>query len=147
MSEFGLDDELMENTVPVEKNNVVTVPKRRPFYEWEVGGHTYKLKLGTAVVCKLEEKFRTNLLNVISGDGIPPLGVMLTIIQGAMTQYQHGFTYSKVQTLYDAYTDDGGNQVSFFTDVLMGTMAASGFFTAEQAEELTSRIKAAEQMM
>lgn len=150
MSEFGLDEELVKEQSE-ELGGIPSIipvaPKRRPYYEWEIRGNVYKLKLSTAVICKLEEKFRTNLLNVISGDGIPPLGTMLTIIQGAMIQYQHGIKYSKVQSLYDAYTNDGGDQLSFFSDVLMGTMAVSGFFTEEQAEELTGRLKTAQQMM
>jgi hypothetical protein len=52
-----------------------------------------------------------------------------------------------VQKLFDRYTEEGGDQLSFFSNVIMGTMAVSGFFTQSQAEELTEKMKQAELMM
>jgi hypothetical protein len=147
MSEFnGLDQELELE----EQNNIVEIQpktKRKMFYEWEVDGVSYKLKLQTSVICKLEEKFGCNLLDVISKDGIPPLTHMLTIAQGAMAPWNHKMKYSDVQKLFDRYTEEGGDQLSFFSNVIMGTMAVSGFFTQSQAEELTEKMKQAELMM
>lgn len=149
MSEFGLDEELefgMEENKEPAKIAVVEKPKRRPYYVWEVGGEAYKLKLGTAVICQLEGKFKRNLLNIVSGDGIPPLSVMLTIIQGALIQYQRGMKYTKIQQIYDVYLNEGGDQVSLFTDVIMGIMTVSGFFTENQAEGLEAKMEMADLM-
>lgn len=146
MSVFGLDEEITE-----EKNEEKVVefekPKKRPFYVWEVGGERYRLKLDSTAVCRLEEKFGQNLLNVISMNGIPALGVMLTIVQSATVKYQHSLTFEKVQKLYDRYVEEGGNQMKLYTNVIMGIMAVSGFFTAEQAEAMKDKLEAATQQM
>lgn len=147
MSEFGLDEELEEKE---EKQEITVVgkPKRRPWYEWEVGGSIYKLKLTTAAICKLEEKFRRNLLNVVSGNEIPPLGVMLTVIQAAMLQHHHGIKYTKVQQIYDIYLNEGGSQLSLYADVVMGgIMTVSGFFTEDQTENLENKLETMNEMM
>lgn len=139
MENYGLDNEL-EFGVKEENERVVTkleTPKKRPWYPWEVNGQEYRLVLTTQVICTLEDKFRKNLLLVVSE--LPPLGVMLTIIQGAATKYEHGISYKTVQDLYDAYLRDGGNQTKLFTDVIMGIMSVSGFFTKEQQEDMETK--------
>lgn len=74
-------------------------------------------------------------------DDIPPLSVMLTIIQAAMEPWQHGMSYMKVQNVYDIWADEeGGNQSDLYTKVVLPTLAVSGFFTAEQAETLMQEI-------
>ena len=146
MSVFGLDEEITEEKSE-EKVVEFEKPKKRPFYVWEVGGESYRLKLDSAAVCRLEEKFGQNLLNVISMNGIPALGVMLTIVQSAIVKYQHSLTFEKVQKLYDRYIEEGGDQMKLYTNVIMGIMAVSGFFTAEQAEAMEDKLEAATQQM
>lgn len=142
MENYGLDNELGFE-VEEENKSVVTMPetpekpKRRPWYPWEVNGREYRLVLTTQAICALEDKFRKNLLLVVSE--LPPLGVMLTIIQGAAAKYEHGIRYKTVQDLYDAYLRDGGNQTKLFTDVIMGIMSVSGFFTKEQQEDMETK--------
>lgn len=137
--------ETYESEVPNEK--VVPVKKRRPFHYWTVDGRDYKLKLTTAMIGKLENKYRTNILNLISDSGIPPLSVMLTIIQAAMTPWEHGLSYADVQKMYDMWSDRGGNQMEFFTKVLMPTMAVSGFFTERQSEAMMESLKDADELL
>lgn len=80
-------------------------------------------------------------------NGIPALGVMLTIVQSATVKYQHSLTFEKVQKLYDRYVEEGGDQMKLYTNVIMGIMAVSGFFTAEQAEAMEDKLEAATQQM
>jgi hypothetical protein len=143
MSDFGLDEELQMEEVKPELEK----PKKKLFATWTVDGMEYNLKLNTAMICKLEEKFRTNLLNIISIDGIPQLGVMLTIVQGAITPWHHGITYTKVQQMYDKWLEEGGSQVKLLADVILPTMTVSGFFTPTQAEELSEKMKQTEDLM
>lgn len=114
-------------------------PRRRPFCVWNVGGKEYRLKLTTAMICQLENKYKKNLLNCINE--MPPLSTMLTIVQGAMQKYHHGISYSKVQDIYDEYTDEGGNQTDFFTDVVIEVLTVSGFFTDSQTEDVSSKME------
>jgi hypothetical protein len=139
----GIDEEVGKEEM--EQDNITNIsdrkPKRRPFHYWEVRDTTYKLKLITATIERLENKYRTNLVNLVGNDGIPPLSVMLTITQQAMVTWHHGITYQDVKKLYDSWTEDGGNQMDFFTKIIMPTMAVSGFFTEKQAESMMESLQ------
>lgn len=139
----GLDDiqevNAQGNDMVPEK---VLEKKRKAFHFWEVNGNAYKLKLQTSMISKLENKYRRNLLNIISDDGIPPLTVMLTIIQAAITPWEHGISYQKVLELYDAWVEkDGGSQATLLSHVIIPTMAVSGFFTPTQAESIVKSLE------
>ena len=104
MGQFGMDE---ENEAEKKVETVEELKKRRKaFAYWTVGGEDYKLKLTTQQICKLEEKFRCNLVTLImQSGGLPQLGIMLTVIQAAMTPWKHGVKYKDVQALYDQYAD------------------------------------------
>ena len=144
----GFDEELESKE---EEDKVVSLEekkKRRPFAYWEVGGQTYKMKLTTQNICRLEDKFKTSLLNVLFGAGsVPPLSVMLTITQAAMLPYTHKIKYEGVQALFDNYCEEGGTQMTFMTDVFMEIYKVSGFFTEDQAEEMDKRLEEAKDQM
>lgn len=148
----GLDGEMEQNVTEENKVSKITdiaevKPKRRPFHYWEVGDRTFKLKLTTAMIGKLENKYRTNILNLVSENGLPPLSVMLTIVQAAMTPWEHGISYTDVMCLYDSWAEKGGNQMEFLTSILMPTMAVSGFFTEKQAASMMESLKEADELL
>lgn len=134
----GLDDvaETTEDTVvSLEEKK----EKRKPFHYWNVKGRDYRLKLKASTINKLENKYHQNIMNML--DDIPPLTVMLTIIQAAMEPWEHGMTFPKIQNLYDIWTDEeGGNQSDLYTKVILPTLSVSGFFSADQAETLMEEI-------
>ena len=76
MGQFGMDE---ENEAEKKVETVEELKKRRKaFAYWTVGGEDYKLKLTTQQICKLEEKFRCNLVTLImQSGGLPQLGIML----------------------------------------------------------------------
>lgn len=135
----GLDGEL-----GIAENETETVgekkPKRRPFHIWTVGGQDYKLKLNTQMIEALERKYRTNVLNLITVDGLPQLSVMLTVIQAAASPWNHGMNYERVKKLYDAWREEGGSQTDLLSNVLLPVMAVSGFFTEEQADSIMAEL-------
>lgn len=137
MENIGGLEEINETTE--EKIVNMEEKKKPPFHYWTVGGREYRLKLKATTINKLENKYRQNLMNMI--DEIPPLSVMLTIIQAAMEPWEHGLSYPKVQSLYDSWTEEGGNQMDLFTKVIIPTMAVSGFFTPEQADLIVEEIR------
>ena len=137
MENIGGLEEMNETTE--EKVVNMEAKKRSPFHYWTGGGREYRLKLKATPINKLENKYRQNLMNMI--DEIPPLSVMLTIIQAAMEPWEHGLSYPKVQNLYDSWTEEGGNQMDLFTKVIIPTMAVSGFFTPEQADLIVEEIQ------
>lgn len=146
MFDAGLDNELetterLDNAeglgaAPAEKK-----PKRKPFHIWMVGGKNYKLKLTTRMIGALERKYRNNVLNLVTADGMPPLSVMLTIIQAAVSPWHHGFNYEKTEGLYDSWCAEGGNQMELLSRVIMPTMAVSGFFTEDQAASVLKDVE------
>lgn len=137
----GLDEEAIQEKVENVVSYEEAKTKRRPFHYWKIGDREYKLKLTTAMIGKLENKYRTNMLNLVSEDNIPPLSIMLTILQAAMAPWEHGKTYADVQKLYDRWIEDGGNQMLLFTGILMPTLAVSGFFTEKQAAAMLESLK------
>lgn len=140
--EFGLDD---EKVVGEEKKDDVIKSKRAPFAYWEVGGKEYKLKLTTAVICQLEDKFKCNLMNILQNSGgMPPLAMMLTITQGAMKTWEHGVKYADVQNMFDKYCEEGGTQLSFLTNVLIPIFTVSGFFSEDQQTEVDRMLEEAQ---
>lgn len=133
---YGIDQE--------NKNlEEVGTKKRAPYTVWQIADTEYKLKLTTAVICQLEEKFKGNLLTLISSGSVPPLSVMLTIIQGAMKPWAAGIKYKEVQDLFDQYCEEGGTQMSLMIDVLIPVYEVSGFFSAAQTETMNSKMKEA----
>lgn len=146
MSFDGLDEELK-----VEKSKVTSIvegrPKRRPFHIWTVNGEDHKLKLRTDMIAKLENKYKTNVLNIVSTDGLPPLSVMLTIIQAAISPWEHGISYDKIKTMYDNWCEEGGNQIELLSKVLMPTMVVSGFFTEQQGEAIMKDLQTEDELL
>ncbi|RGY95227.1 DUF6096 family protein [Clostridium sp. AM58-1XD] len=147
MGTFGLDE--MEE-VKEEKDGAAKKADRKkkmPFAYWKVGDTEYKLKLTTEQVCKLEEKYRMNLLNLLTGGNIPALGIMLTVIQAAAAPWNHGVKYKNLQLAFDKYVEEGGTQLTLFSDVVMQILMVSGFFTENQREEMTEKMEDAKELL
>jgi hypothetical protein len=114
------------------KNNV-----KKPFELWEVDGVEYKLKLKTASIIALEEKFNTSLMNLLAmGESIPPLNVMLQVTHYAIKDYNHSIKLNDVYDLFDKYCEEGGSQLDFYQKVYMGIFQVSGFFTPSMMTEM-----------
>lgn len=125
-----------------EKQETAEAPERvtrRPFAVWEVGGEAYRMKLTTSDIQELEQRYKTNLLNVLTTDddtGMPALSVMLDIAQVAIRRYRHGITRAKVVELFDQYVEDGGSQFEFYTNVFTDIFMVSGFFSRARVAKM-----------
>lgn len=122
---------------------------RKPYAEWKVGEDTYKLKLTTADIVKLEEQFNTNLINVIGvGNGnIPALSIMLKVTHQAMNKFHHGIKLPDVYNKFDEYCEEGGSQMSFMANVFLPIYQASGFLSQAQAEAMDEGLETASEQM
>lgn len=128
-----------EKVVAIEEKK----KKRKVFHYWTVGGRDYCLKLKSSGIGKLENKYRKNMMSVLLDEGMPPLSVMLTVIQVAMEPWEHNISYTDVQKLYDKWEEEeGGNQTDLFAEVIIPLMTVSGFFTPKQAEEILEEVQA-----
>lgn len=119
--------------VPPEKEE-----QRELFATWNVSDRSYRLKLGTSAIMRLERESRCNLIKLIrtpSGE-MPPLTTMLKITHAAMECWEHGIKIADVERLYDQYLKEGGDMETFYTTVFLKIYAVSGFFSPKAAQEL-----------
>ena len=49
--------------------------------------------------------------------------------------------------MYDKWNEDGGDQITFYTQIVMPTMVVSGFFPQDQADSIMKSLEEAEEMM
>lgn len=140
-------DEVKEDEAKKTEDSEEKKEVRKPYAVWEiVEGKELHLKLTTSAICKLEDKYRRNLLQVITSDDVPPLAIMLTIIQAAAQKYHHKTDFKKVQNLYDEYVENGGGQIKLLSSVIMPILSVSGFFTQNQMEEIQEKMEDAEEI-
>lgn len=121
--------------------------RRIPYATWKVGDEEYKLKLTTSAITKLEQEFKTNLLNILMSNSMPSLFIMLKVVHAAMQKFNHGIKEKEVQELFDQYLDDGGSQTEFLTDVILPTFQASGFFSVGMEEQMKDQLQEAKEQM
>ena len=124
-----------------EKNEADVSKKRRPFAIWKVGEKEYKLKLTAENIARLEDRYKKNILILVSEDGLPPLDTMLTILQAAMLPFHHGVRLTELYSLFDEYVENGGDQTKLLADVIFPTLSVSGFFTETQDEDMKDKLK------
>ena len=130
----GLDEEKNVSEEETNKTEVNEEKKRKAFCYWTVDGRDYRLKLKASNIEKLENKYKCNIRHVV--DDMPALAVMLTIVQAAMLPWEHGVKYDDILKLFDKYVDDGGSQIDLYKNVVIPTLAVSGFFTPKMAAEI-----------
>lgn len=130
-----------------EETAAAVAPKRKPFALWGVGGKEYKLKLKTAAIVELENKYKTNLMNIMgSGQGgMPALSVMLDVAHAAMKDWQHRITKQEVQSLFEKYVEEGGSQLSFYMTVYMEIFTVSGFFSVNLSNQMSGALQEAKE--
>ncbi|WP_434310168.1 DUF6096 family protein [Hominifimenecus sp. rT4P-3] len=142
--EFGIDEVQEEE----RQEDIIDIKKaKKAFAYWSVGDKEHKLKLTTEQTCRLEEKFKGNLMNLLMGGNIPALGVMLTVIQMAMSPWEHSIKYRDVQRMFDQYVAEGGTHLTLMVDVIIPLMSVSGFFTENQKEEMEERVEEMKETM
>ena len=130
----GLDEEKNVSEEETNKTEVNEEKKRKAFCYWTVEGRDYRLKLKASNIEKLENKYKCNIMHLV--DDMPALSVMLTIVQAAMLPWEHGVKYDDILKLFDKYVDDGGSQIDLYKNVVIPTLAVSGFFTTKMAAEI-----------
>lgn len=144
----GLDEEIKEEVKEGTDKNVISEmkPKRKPFAVWTVGGDVYRLKLKAAEICQIESKMNIDLFESLT-KGKPPLSIMLISIQGAMQSMNHKMKFQDVQEIYNQYVEEGGTQLTLFTDVIMEILKVSGFFTKNQVDIMEESLENVKELL
>lgn len=102
------------------------------FYELEVGGKVYKLRLDIKSIIALEKKLGCNPLMIFgSGDTIPKTEDMITILFYALQSYNHGITFEDTYTIFENWLAEG-HVVTDFVNELLGIFRVSGIIRSEE---------------
>ena len=137
----GIDDELeRDERRPKEETADNVIKLRKPYTVWAVDGTEYRLKLTSSAITQLEKKFGKSLMSAVLDEGIPPVSVVITLLQAAMQKFNHGIKSYTVEDLFDKYIDAGGTQITLLSDVVYPLMGDAGFFTDGMMESLTREI-------
>ena len=116
--------------------------RQKHFAVWTVGGESYRLKLQTAGVKELEAKYKGSIMSLMqNGDGIPPLTVMLDVAHVAMKPWNHKITEKGMERMFDTYEEEGGDLLSFFTNVYLEVFMVSGFLSKRVAAEMATSLE------
>ena len=89
------------------------------FTEFTVKDTTYKLRLNTRNVVRLEKALGCNPLAIFgNGDKIPTVTTLVTVLFYSLQQYQHSIDLDKTYDLFDEWLSEGNNATAFIPVVL-----------------------------
>ena len=104
---------------------------------FKVGEEEYKARLTAKACVELEKTLGENPLNVftsLTGNELPSLNTLLTILKYSLTELNHSLTMNDVYSLYDKYCDNGGNIASLI-EFILDVLKVSGFIPQEPTKE------------
>lgn len=101
------------------------------YYDFTAGGKDYKLRLNTRGVVALEKQLGCNPLGIFgTGDTIPTVTTMVTILHASLQQYNHGIDMNEAYNIFDAWLDDG-HAVTDFIAVIIELYKVSGLIKVD----------------
>lgn len=104
------------------------------YFDFAAGGKEYKLRLNTRNIIALEKKLGCNPLGIFgTGDRIPTITEMVTILHCSLQQYQHSLTLEDAYTIFDTYLEDGNSSTDFIL-VIVEIYKVSGIIKEESTE-------------
>lgn len=105
------------------------------YVDFTAGGKDYKLRLNTRNIVALEKQLGMNPLSIFgTGDTIPTITAMVSILHASLTQYQHGITLNDAYDIFDSYLNDGKSMTDFIP-VILDIYKTSGLIRTGEAEE------------
>ena len=104
------------------------------YIHFEVGAHTYKLRLSTRNIVLLEKQLGCNPLNIFgNGETMPTITVMVAILHAALQQYQHNITMNDAYDIFDNYLAEG-HATTDFIPVIIEIYKASGIIPKDSGD-------------
>lgn len=89
------------------------------YYEFEVGGKTYNLRLNTRNIISLEKQLGCNPISIFGkGDTIPTIGQMVLVLHASMQQLNHGVSIDDAYDIFDAWLDEGHTATDFISVIV-----------------------------
>ena len=104
------------------------------YVDFEAGNKAYKLRLNVRNTVALEKALGCNPLAIFgSGDTIPTITTMATILWASLQQYQHGITLNDAYDIFDAYLEE--HTSTDFIPVILEIYRVSGIIPKEATEK------------
>ena len=104
------------------------------YFDFEAGNKAYKLKLSTRNTVALEKALGCNPFAIFgSGDTIPTITSMVTILWASLQQYHHGITMNDAYDIFDAYLEE--HTITDFIPVIVEIYRVSGIFPKDVEEK------------
>lgn len=105
------------------------------YIDFTADNKDYKLRLNTRSVIALEKKIGCNPLAIFgSGDTIPTVTTMVTILHASLQALNHGISESDAYEIFDKWLDEGHTTIEFVT-IILDIYKASGIVPKEVTEE------------
>ena len=105
------------------------------YTEFKAGDRTYKLRLTTQGVVKLEKELGCSPLQMFMGideNVLPKLGDMITVLHQMLQTYEHGITKEDTFEIFDAFIADG-NTIWDIVPFIIECFQEAGFLAKEEA--------------
>ena len=106
------------------------------YTEFSAGGRTYRLRLTTQSIIKLEKELGYNPLQMFMGidnDVLPKFGDMISVFHQALQTLEHGITRDMALDIFDKYIEEG-HSLWDLIPVLIEVFIEAGFLPKEDAE-------------
>lgn len=106
------------------------------YTEFNVGEHTYKLRLTTQGIVKLEKTLGFNPLQMFMGiddDVLPKVSDLITVLHQVLQPYNHGISLDDAYGIVDDYIADGHTYWDIIP-VMIQVFQDAGFLPKEEAE-------------
>ena len=105
------------------------------YIDFEAGNKTYKLRLTTRNIVLLEKQIGCNPLSVLgTGETVPTITEMVSILHASLQQYNHGITLNDAYDIFDEYIAAGHSTIDFIP-VILDIYRASGIIPKDSKEE------------
>lgn len=89
------------------------------YVDFTAGNKDYKLRLNTRNTVALEKSLGCNPIAIFgTGDTIPTVTTMVTILYYSLQQLNHGITLEEAYNIFDRYLEDGNGATDFITVIL-----------------------------
>lgn len=89
------------------------------YVDFTAGNKDYKLRLNTRNTVALEKSLGCNPIAIFgTGDTIPTVTTMVTILYYSLQQLNHGITLEDAYNIFDSYIEDGNGATDFITVIL-----------------------------
>lgn len=104
------------------------------YLDFNVGEKTYKLRLATRNIVALEKAIGKNPLGIFgTGDEIPSVTTMVTILWSSLQQYQHGVSMDDAYNIFDKYLEE--HTMTDFISVILDIYKVSGLIRNDKGTE------------